>query len=96
MQLYSKSYDFDSNVHVGLYSNLQSNLAQHSSECQKFTCVYHSLFMNQYSCISLPQDPSMNPQAYPQYKSDFKYNAVFLRGTLRPLLLLVTHFISAC
>ena len=46
-----------------------------------FTCVYHSLFMNQYSCISLPQDPSMNPQAYPQYKSDFKYNAVFLRGT---------------
>ena len=81
MQLYSKSYDFDSNVHVGLYSNLQSNLAQHSSECQKFTCVYHSLFMNQYSCISLPQDPSMNPQAYPQNKLDFKYNAVFLRST---------------
>ena len=38
--------------------------------------------MNQYSCISLPQDPSMNPQAYPQYKSDFKYNAVFLRGSV--------------
>ena len=56
-------------------------LAQHSSECQKFTCVYHSLFMNQYSCISLPQDPSMNPQAYPKYKLDFKYNAVFLRST---------------
>lgn len=37
--------------------------------------------MNQYSCICLPQDPSMNPLAYPQYKSDFKYNAVFLRGT---------------
>lgn len=48
-------------------------LAQHSSECHKNLHVY--------IIISLPQDPSMNPQAYPQYKLDFKYNAVFLRST---------------
>lgn len=58
----------NSNVHVSLYSNLQSNLAQRSSECHKNLHVYIIHSMNQYSCICLPQDPSMNPLAYPQIR----------------------------
>ena len=55
MQLYSKSHDFDSNVHVSLYSNLQSNLAQHSSECHKNIHVYiiHSLWINIHASVRL-------------------------------------------
>lgn len=65
MQLYTKSYDFDSNVHVSLYSNLQSDFSSTLIRMSKiYMCIsfplYESIFMHLFASRSFYEPSSLS------------------------------------